>query len=116
MLMSASHTSAHLLQEVARAVSRHFSSLMVGTNVREKRPTRFMRADSGQKFVHHSRSATNSITSIAGIRISPIVASPWAKARQMTSTVANDRPTGHTRQNTGNPKTAVESKAPPSTA
>ena len=75
-----------------------------------------MSAESGQKFEHHLRSTTNSITSIAGIRISPIVASPWAKARQMTSTVANDRPTGHTRQNTGNPKTAVESKAPPSTA
>ena len=50
------------------------------------------------------------------MRMSPMVASPWAKARQMTSTVANVRPTGHTRQNTGNPNTAVESSAPPSTA
>ncbi len=115
-LMSNSHTSAHLLHDAPLAVSRHFSSLITGTKVREKRPTRFMRADSGQKRVHHFRKNTSSTMSMAGMRMMPMVASPAEKARHSTSTVAKVRPTGHTRQNTGKPNTAVDRSAPPSTA
>ncbi len=116
ILMSASHTSAQREQEASLAVSRHLASSITGTKVREKRDTRFISADSGQKLLHHLRRTNSSMMSIAGMRIRPMVASPWANARQNSSTVAKVRPTGHTRQNTGNPNTAVESRAPPSTA
>ena len=53
--------------------------------------------------------------SINGMRTTATVMSALANRRQNTSTVAKVRPMGHTRQNTGKPKMAVDRSAPPST-
>ena len=113
--MSASHTMAQRLQAVPFDVSRHFASSITGLNVRLKRPIRFMRPAMGQKRVHHLRRKTSSMISINGMRTTATVMSALANRRQNTNTVAKVRPMGHTRQNTGKPKMAVDSSAPPST-
>ena len=113
--MSASHATAQREQGVPFTVSRHFVSLITGSAVLLKRPTRFMSAASGQKRVHHLRSTNTSTMSMSGTSTAAIVMSPNANRRHTKSTVANVRPTGQTRQNTGKPKIAVDSSAPPST-
>ena len=113
--MSASQAIAHLLQAVPLEVSKHFELSIVGLNVLLKRDIKFIRPAIGQKRVHHLRKKTSSMISISGIKIAAIVMSALANMRQKISTVANVRPIGQIRQNTGNPKIAVESNAPPST-
>ena len=110
------HTAAHTSQEAPSTVSRHFASFTCGTKVRFALPMRLMRALMGQKVLHHLRKNTTSAKSSAGTRITPQATSPKANRRMTSTMVAKVRPMGQMRQNTGNPNTAVESSAPPSTA
>ena len=43
------------------------------------------------------------------------VTSPWPNRFTSSKMVANVKPMGHTRQNTGKPKMNVDTSAPPST-
>ena len=88
---------------------------MMGRHVLPKRDTRFIRPAMGQKRVHTLRKSTSSTTSASGINTTAIVMSPAENSRHTTSTVANESPMGQTRQNTGKPKMAADSSAPPRT-
>ena len=114
-LMSASQATAHSEQGVPLAVSRHLASSMTGLHVRLNRDARFMSPARGQIREHHLRKSTSSTTSMAGISTTDHVMSPAANSRHSKSTVANESPMGHTRQNTGKPNTAADSSAPPKT-
>ena len=72
-------------------------------------------APSGQNWLHHFRSTANSNTRTAGNTTSERATSLNWKRRHNATMVANVKPTGHIRQNTGNPNTAVDKSAPPST-
>ena len=74
-----------------------------------------MSALTGQRCEHHLRNRTVSASSTSGMATSDQPTPPPPTAAMMANTNANDRPMGHTRQNTGNPKIAAESKAPPRT-
>ena len=88
---------------------------MTGMPVRLKREKRLMNAEMGQNRPHHLRKNTSSMTSMAGTNRSDQFKSPAPNRLTSKATAAKVRPTGHTRQNTGNPNTAVVSSAPPST-
>ena len=107
---------AQRLQAVPLAVSRQRSLSMTGMPVRLKREKRLMNAEMGQNRPHHLRKNTSSMTSMAGTNRSDQFKSPAPNRLTSKATAAKVRPTGHTRQNTGNPNTAVVSSAPPSTA
>ena len=89
---------------------------MTGMPVRLKREKRLMNAEMGQKRPHHLRRNTSSMTSMTGTNSSDQFKSPEPNKLTNRATAAKESPTGQTRQNTGNPNTAVVSSAPPSTA
>ena len=94
---------------------RHAPSSVVGRNVRFSRDSSDSSAPSGQNWLHHFRSTANSNTRTAGNTTSERATSLNWKRRHNATMVANVKPTGHIRQNTGNPNTAVDKSAPPST-
>ena len=104
----------HLARDGADLLQRSLS--MTGMPVRLKREKRLMNAEMGQNRPHHLRKNTSSMTSMAGTNRSDQFKSPAPNRLTSKATAAKVRPTGHTRQNTGNPNTAVVSSAPPSTA
>lgn len=77
--------------------------------------TRESRALTGQKRVHHFRNSVTSNSRIAGNTTRPHVVSLKANRCQMPIRTVSVRPMGHTRQNTGKPKMALDPRAPAST-
>ena len=86
---------------------------MAGWNVRLARPMRLMNDERGHKCEHHLRKKITSAAISAGMMSTDQVTSPPPNSAMSRNTMANERPTGHTRQNTGNPKMAAESRVPP---
>ena len=86
---------------------------MAGWNVRLARPMRLMNDEMGHRCEHHLRKKITSTAISAGMMSTDQVTSPPPNSAISRNTMANDRPTGHTRQNTGNPKMAAESRVPP---
>ena len=95
---------AHRLQAVPFGRFRQRSLSITGTAVRLKREKRLMNAEMGQNRPHHLRKNTSSMTSMAGTNRSDQFKSPAPNRLTSKATAAKVRPTGHTRQNTGNPE------------
>ena len=113
--MFSGQARTHAPQVAPLEVSRHLPVSTVGTNVLFALPTSDMRAPSGQSAWHHLRKNTTSARRISGATSTIQLASPVRNRFATKNSVANVRPTGHTRQNTGNPKISVESSAEPRT-
>ena len=84
---------------------------MRGLNVRFNPLNRESSAPNGQKRWHHFGSSKTSIAMMAGNASTVQVVSPNANSRMTKSTVANVRPMGQIRQNTGKPNTSVDPSA-----
>ena len=109
--MPSGHACSHRLQALPRPSRRHFSASTWGRNVRFSPLNSESNAPNGQKRWHHFGSSRISSAMMAGKATTVHVASPNANRRMTSSTVANVRPIGQTRQNTGKPKTSVEPNA-----
>ena len=96
-------------------VCRHTSAWDVGRKVQFARDRRESSAPKGQKRWHHERNATSSISKMAGNTNNDQVTSLNWNKRHTTTSVPKVSPTGHTRQNTGKPNSAVVSTVPPNT-
>ncbi len=110
-LMPSGHACSHRLQALPRPSRRHFSASIWGRNVRFSPLNSESSAPRGQKRWHHFGSSRTSNAMMTGKATTVHVASPNANRRMTSSTVANVRPIGQTRQNTGKPKTSVEPNA-----
>lgn len=108
------HASTHARQSTPLD-RRHAAASTRGFSNGALAPTSDSSAPSGHSVWHHRRKTTNSSTRIAGNTSRDQVGACSANARHTATSVANIKPTGHTRQNTGNPNTAVETNAPAST-
>ena len=109
------HASTHEWQSIPLP-RKHFDCSTRGRSVRFAFAMSEVSALIGQIFEHHFRSTVSSKTRIIGKTTSAHDGSlNWNRCQRPIS-VANVRPTGHTRQNTGNPNTAADASVPASTA
>ena len=76
-------------------------------------PTRLIKAPTGQIRPQHFLNIVTSRSSNTGTTTKDHVMSPPANRTMTRNSVAKLSPMGHTRQKTGNPKTAAESSDPP---
>ena len=107
------HTVTHVRQSLP-CVRKHPSPTR-GRRVRLPRDTNDSSALMGHRRVHHLRSTSTSMSSMAGNSSKPHVVSLKPTSRHSAMSVAKTSPTGHTRQNTGNPNAKLETSAPAST-